>query len=89
MKKLVVLTGPTASGKTGLGIELALKYGAEIISADSRQVFEGLDLGSGKVTPEETQGIPHYLIDVAKPNDFFSVTDFQELAYKHIDEFYK
>ncbi len=86
MNKLVVITGPTASGKSGLGIELALKYGAEIVSADSRQVFKGLDIGSGKVTPEETQGVPHYLLDVAKPNDFFSVTDFQELAYKHIDD---
>lgn len=86
MNKLVVITGPTASGKTGLGIDLALKYGAEIVSADSRQVFEGLDLGTGKVTPEETQGIPHYLIDVAKPNDFFSVTDFQGLAYKAVDD---
>lgn len=86
MNKLLVLTGPTASGKSGLGVDLALKYNAEIISADSRQVFEGLDLGSGKVTPEETQGIPHYLIDVAKPNDFFSVTDFQELAYRAIDD---
>lgn len=86
MNKLVVITGPTASGKSGLGIELALKYGAEIVSADSRQVFKGLDIGSGKVTPEETQGVPHYLLDVAKPNDFFSVTDFQDLAYKHIDD---
>ena len=67
MNKLVVITGPTASGKSGLGIDLAKKYNAEIISADSRQVFRGLDIGSGKVTPEETQGIPHYLIDVAEP----------------------
>ncbi|MCQ2459401.1 MAG: tRNA (adenosine(37)-N6)-dimethylallyltransferase MiaA [Ruminococcus sp.] len=86
MNKLVVITGPTASGKSGLGIELALKYGAEIVSADSRQVFKGLDIGSGKVTPEETQGVPHYLLDVAYPNDFFAVTDFQDLAYKHIDD---
>ena len=86
MNKLVVITGPTASGKSGLGIDLAKKYSAEIISADSRQVFRGLDIGSGKVTPEETQGIPHYLLDVAEPNDFFSVMDFQEQAYRHIDE---
>lgn len=86
MEKLVVIAGTNASGKSGLGIELAKKYGAEIISADSRQIFEGLDLGSGKVTPEETQGVPHHLIDVAKPNDFFSLTDFQDMAYKCIDE---
>ena len=89
MNKLVVITGPTASGKSGLGIDLAKKYNAEIISADSRQVFRGLDIGSGKVTPEETQGIPHYLIDVAEPNDFFSVMDFQEQAYIHIDEIHR
>lgn len=86
MNKLVVITGTNASGKSGLGIELAKELGAEIISADSRQVFTGLDLGSGKVTKEEMQGIPHHLIDVAKPNDFFSLTDFQEKAYECIDD---
>lgn len=86
MNKLVVIAGTNASGKSGLGIELAKQYGAEIVSADSRQVFEGLDLGSGKVTPEETQGVPHHLIDVAKPNDFFSLTDFQDKAYEAIDD---
>lgn len=86
MNKLLVIAGTNASGKSGLGIELAKKYDAEIVSADSRQVFVGLDLGSGKVTPEETKGVPHHLIDVAKPNDFFSLTDFQDLAYKSIDD---
>jgi tRNA dimethylallyltransferase len=86
MNKLVVIAGPTASGKSGLGIDLALKYNAEIVSADSRQVFKGLDIGSGKVTPEETKGVPHYLLDVAAPNDFFSVMDFQRLAYSAIDD---
>ena len=84
-KKLLVITGTNASGKSGLGIELAKKYSAGIISADSRQVYKGLDLGSGKVTPEEMQGIPHYLLDVAKPNDFFSLVDFQQKAYEAID----
>lgn len=84
--KLVVIAGTNASGKSGLGIELAKKYDAEIISADSRQVFEGLDLGSGKVTLEEMDGVPHHLIDVAKPNDFFSLTDFQDKAYEAIDD---
>ncbi len=86
MNKLVVIAGPTASGKSGLGIDLALKYNAEIVSADSRQVFRGLDIGSGKVTPEETKGVPHWLLDVAEPNDFFSVKDFQKLAYSSIDD---
>lgn len=84
--KLVVITGTNASGKSGLGIELARKYGAEIISADSRQVYEGLDLGSGKVTIEEMLGVPHHMLDVAKPNDFFSLVDFQSQAYDAIDD---
>lgn len=84
--KLVVILGTNASGKSGLGIELALKYGAEIVSADSRQVFRGLDLGSGKVTKEEMKGVPHFLLDVAEPGDFFSLKEYQELAYKAIDD---
>lgn len=85
MEKLTVITGTNASGKSGLGIELAKKYGAEIISADSRQVFQGFDLGSGKVTKEEMQGVPHHLLDVAKANEFFSAADFQRLSYEAID----
>lgn len=85
MNKLVVIAGTNASGKSGLGIELAGRFGAEIVSADSRQVFKGLDLGSGKVTPEETKGIPHHLIDVAEPNEFFSLAHYQKLAYEAID----
>ena len=84
-QKLLVITGTNASGKSGLGIELAKKYSAGIISADSRQVYKGLDLGSGKVTREEMQGVPHYLLDVAKPNDFFSLVNFQQQAYEAID----
>ena len=84
--KLVVILGTNASGKSGLGIELALKYGAEIVSADSRQVFRGLDLGSGKVTKEEMKGVPHFLLDVAEPGDFFSLKEYQELAYKAIND---
>lgn len=85
MNKLVVIAGTNASGKSSLGIELALHYGAEIISADSRQVFKGLDLGSGKVTKEEMKGVPHHLLDVAGVNEFFSLKDYQSLAYKAID----
>jgi tRNA dimethylallyltransferase len=88
MNKLVIIAGTNASGKSGLGIELALKYGAEIVSADSRQVFRGLDLGSGKVTAEEMRGIPHHLLDVAEPNDFFSLSHYQKLAYAAIDDIF-
>ncbi len=86
MDKLVVIAGTNASGKSGLGIELAGKFNAEIVSADSRQVFEDLDLGSGKVTAEEMKGIKHHLLDVAKPNDFFSLSDYQKLAYSAVDD---
>ena len=83
--KLVVIEGTNASGKSGLGVELAAHYGGEVVSADSRQVFRGLDLGSGKITPEEMRSVPHHLIDIVEPNDFFSMHDFQRLAYDAID----
>lgn len=86
MDKLIVIVGTNASGKSGLGVELALRYGGEVVSADSRQVFRGLDLGSGKIAPEETRGVPHHLIDVCEPGDFFSMHDFQRLAYEAIDD---
>ena len=85
MEKLVCIVGTNASGKSGLGISLAKHYDADIVSADSRQVFKGLDLGSGKVTKEEMQDVKHYLIDVAQPNDFFSLYHYQKMAYEAID----
>ena len=85
MDKVIVVCGTNASGKSGLGVELAARFGGEIVSADSRQVFRGLDLGSGKITPEETRGVPHHLIDVCEPGEFFSMHDFQRLAYEAID----
>ena len=86
MEKLIVIEGTNASGKSGLGVRLAEKYAGEIVSADSRQVFRGLDLGSGKIAPEETQGVIHHLIDVVEPDTFFSMYDFQKLAYAAIDD---
>ncbi|MBM6870455.1 tRNA (adenosine(37)-N6)-dimethylallyltransferase MiaA [Pseudoflavonifractor phocaeensis] len=83
--KLVVVLGTTACGKSGLGVELALRFGGEIVSADSRQVYRGLDLGTGKVTAEETKGVPHYLLDVVSPNESYSVAQFQQDAYAAID----
>lgn len=83
---LIAVVGTNASGKSGLGVELALRYGGEIVSADSRQVFRGLDLGSGKITPEEMKGVPHHLLDVCEPGDFFSMADFQRMAYAAIEE---
>lgn len=86
MKKLIAVVGTNASGKSSLGIALARHYGGEVVSADSRQVYRGLDLGSGKVTPEETEGVPHHLLDVCEPGTFFTMADFQRLAYAAIDD---
>ena len=86
LPKLIVIAGTNASGKSGLGIALAARYGGEVVSADSRQVFTGLDLGSGKVTAEEMNGVPHHLLDVCAPGDFYSMADFQRQAYAAIDD---
>ena len=83
---LVILTGPTAVGKTHLSVELARRIGGEIISADSMQVYRGMDIGSAKVTAEEMQGVPHHLIDEFDPEDAFHVVLFQEYAKKYIRE---
>jgi tRNA dimethylallyltransferase len=83
---LVILTGPTAVGKTKLSVELAKRIGGEIISADSMQVYRGMDIGSAKVTREEMQGIPHYLIDAFNPDEEFHVVKFQEYAKNYIRE---
>lgn len=88
MKKtpIIILTGPTAVGKTELSIKLAKSLNAEIISADSMQIYEYMDIGSAKVTKDEMNGVPHYLIDEVKPDFSFSVSEFQERASKYIDE---
>jgi len=77
---LVVIVGPTASGKSDLAVELAKQYSGEIISADSRQVYRGLDIGSGKITKKMMMGIPHHLLDVAPPKRKFTVAQYQKLA---------
>ena len=88
MKKpeIIVVCGPTATGKTAHAIKLAKELHGEIISADSRQVYRGINLLSGKVTKKEMAGIPHYLIDVASPKKQFSVSDFQKLGKKIITD---
>ncbi len=88
-KKLIVILGPTASGKTNLSIKLAKKFNGEIVSADSRQVYKGMDIGTGKVTKEEMQGIPHYLLDVASPKRKFTVAQYQKLAIEAIEKILK
>ena len=87
--KLLVILGPTASGKTELSVKFAKKYNGQIISADSRQVYKGLDIGSGKITKSQMQGIPHYLLDVNSPKRKFSVNQYQKLTLKSIKNIYK
>lgn len=79
-KPLIILAGPTAVGKTALSIRLAKETGAEIISADSMQVYRGMDIGSAKITKEEMAGVPHYLVDVLEPEEDFNVVRFQNMA---------
>lgn len=89
MNKIICIVGPTASGKTGLAIELAKKIDAEVISADSMQIYKGLDVGTAKVTKEEAQGIPHHLIDICNVEDNYSVADFKKMCYDKIEEIRK
>ncbi len=79
-KKVLVILGPTASGKSTLGVHLAKKFKGEIISADSRQVYKGLNVGAGKITRKEMQGIPHHLLDVVDPKKVFTVAKYKEVA---------
>lgn len=87
-KPLIILTGPTAVGKTKVSINLAKAIGGEIISADSMQVYKHMDIGSAKITQEEMQGVKHYLIDILEPNEEFHVVKFQQLAKKAMEEIY-
>ncbi len=84
MKKLVVILGPTAAGKTDLSIALAKKFKGEVVSADSRQVYKGMDIGTGKITKKEMQGVPHYLLDVASPKRKFTIAQFKKRALRAI-----
>jgi len=86
LPKLVVLLGPTASGKSGSGIRLAQHFNGEIISADSRQVYRGLDIGTAKVTPAEQALVPHHLLDVADPREVYTVVQFQQDAITAIND---
>ena len=92
--KIIVVLGPTASGKSDLAVQLAKKIstfsrGAEIISADSRQVYKGMDIGTGKITKRGMAGIPHHLLDVKSPKIRFSVSEYQKLANQTIKKILK
>jgi len=88
-KKIIAILGPTASGKSALAVKIAKKFGGEVISVDSRQVYKGMDIGTGKIKKEEMEGIAHYLLDVASPKRKFTVAQFQKLAKKAIEKIFK
>ena len=87
--KIIVILGQTSTGKSDFAVEVAKEIGGEIISADSRQVYKGMDLGTGKITKKEMQKIPHHLIDIVSPKRMYSISDFQKHANKKIDEIIK
>ncbi len=82
--KILVILGPTATGKSDLAVKLARKYNGEIISADSRQVYKGLDIGTGKITKKEMRGVPHFMLDVVSPKKVFSVAEWKKQTEKII-----
>lgn len=86
MKKIIIICGPTAVGKTHVGIELAKRYEGEVVSADSQQIWRGMDIGTAKVNLTERSEIPHHLIDIAEPNEHFDAARFVELADKAIED---
>lgn len=86
LKKVLAIVGPTAVGKTSISINLAKKFHGEIINGDSVQVYKGLDIGSAKITPEEMSLVPHHLLDIKEPGEFFSVAEYQELVRNKINE---
>ena len=86
MDKIYIIAGPTACGKSAAAISLAKKTGGEVISADSMQVYRGMDIGTAKVTAEEMQGVPHHLIDILDPVEEFNINIFQKLCKKAISE---
>jgi tRNA dimethylallyltransferase len=89
MKKVIIILGPTGSGKTTMSISLAKQFNGEIISADSRQVYKFLDVGTDKIQEKEMDGIPHHLLDIASPKRIFSVVQYQKKALNAIKNIHK
>lgn len=84
--KIIVVAGPTASGKSDFAVEYAEEYNGEIISADSRQIYRGLDLSTGKITETEMRGVPHYMLSICNPDDTFSVAEYKRLAMPLVED---
>ena len=87
--KVIVILGQTSTGKSDFAVEIAKQINGEIVSADSRQVYKGMDLGTGKITKKEMLGVPHHLLDITSPKKYFSVSNFQRIANKKIKEILK
>ena len=87
--RVLVILGPTGSGKTSLGVKSAQKLNGEVISADSRAIYKGMDIGTAKPTVEERQGVPHYGLDLVEPNERFTVADFKTYAKAKIQEIWQ
>jgi len=85
-KKIIVILGPTASGKSELAVKIAKKINGEVISADSRQTYKGMDIGTGKITKKEMRGVPHYLLDAADPKRIFTIAEYRNLATKALNK---
>lgn len=86
LSKIIVVAGPTASGKSDFAVELALKHNGEVISADSCQIYRGLDIGTGKITQDEMKGAPHYILDICDITESFSVADFKNKALPIVED---
>jgi len=86
MQKIIAIVGPTASGKSDLAVELAKKFKGEVVSADSRQVYKGLDIGTGKITKKEMRGVPHHLLDVVSPKKVFTAAEYKVQAEQAIEK---
>ena len=89
LKKIIVIVGPTSSGKSELAVEIAKKIKGEVISADSRQIYKNLDIGTGKITKKEMKGVPHHLLDIISPKKNFTVSQYQKIALKKIKNIWK
>ena len=87
-QKLIIIAGPTAVGKSDLGVELALRIGGEIISADSMQVYRHMDIGTAKISKDEMRGVPHHMIDIIEPTENYHVYDFKQRAMIACEEIY-
>jgi len=89
VKKIIVILGPTASGKSALAVKIARKFNGEVVSADSRQIYRGMDIGTGKISKKEMQGVPHYLLDVAGPKQRFTASQYKQSALNAIDKIFR